>query len=146
MSEAGAAKAVDEGALALAEFIEALSKLKSSGLLGIVSNLGERSDEAFLAAATDPSLMRVLSLLSAASYGLQRVDAEALSRAQNALSDLVSCGVAGLGRTDLYEERRLGALGAANMLRDPNVSATLGVLVQYLKAFGSCVRSRRSKR
>ena len=145
MADVGAAKA-DEGALALAELIDALSKLKSSGLLGIVSNLSERSDEAFLAAATDPSLMRALSLLSAASYGLQRVDAEVLSRAQNALSELVSCGVAGLGRADIYEERRLGALGAANMLRDPNVSVALGVLVQVLKAFGSCVRSRRARR
>lgn len=127
---------------ALIEFLEAVFKLKQSGLLGMFSYLAQKGDEAFLALATDPSVMRIAALAASMAQGLQRLDAEQLSKAQNSLSDLAACGFTALGRIDLFEPRRLGTLGAGYMMRDPDVGTSLWLAIQVLKGFGSCVRSR----
>jgi len=93
-------------AQALAQLLDAIVGLKRSGLLGLLSYLADKADESFLAAATDPALMRLLAVLASLQRGITRVDADDLSRAQNNLEDLTSCAFTALGRTDVSEERK----------------------------------------
>jgi hypothetical protein len=62
-------------AQALAELLDAVVNLKRSGILGMLSYLADKAEESFLAAATDPALMRLLALLSSVTYGITNVDA-----------------------------------------------------------------------
>ncbi|WP_117353947.1 DUF1641 domain-containing protein [Acidilobus sp. 7A] len=133
---------VDVGTLALVELVEAVVKLKRSGILGMLSYLADKAEESFLAAATDPALMRLLALLASVSYGVSKVSADDIANAQNALQDLARCSITALGRVDVTEERRYGALGMGYRLRDPDVGASLWILIQIAKGLGRCVRER----
>ena len=73
------------------KLLDAIVGLKRSGLLGLLSYLADKADESFLAAATDPALMRLLAVLASLQRGITNVDADDLSRAQNNLEDLTSC-------------------------------------------------------
>jgi len=137
---------VDLGAASLAKLLDAIVGLKRSGLLGLLSYLADRAEESFLAAATDPALMRLLAVLASLQRGITRVDADDLSRAQNNLEDLTSCAFTALGRTDVSEERRLGLLGAADKLMDPDVQTSLWVILEVAKQLGRCVRESSRKR
>jgi Uncharacterized conserved protein len=137
---------VDLGAASLARLLDAIVGLKRSGLLGLLSYLADRADESFLAAATDPALMRLLAVLASLQRGITRVDADDLSRAQNNLEDLTSCAFTALGRTDVSEERRLGLLGTADKLMDPDVQTSLWVILEVAKQLGRCVRESSGKR
>ncbi len=129
-------------AQALAQLLDSIVALKRSGLLGLLSYLADRADESFLAAATDPALMRLVAVLAALQQGLARVDAEDLSRAQNNVSDLTGCAFRALGSVDLSKPRRIGLFGLLNKLSDPDVSQGLGILLDILKGMGSCVKSK----
>jgi len=133
-------------AQALAQLLDAIVGLKRSGLLGLLSYIADRADESFLAAATDPALMRLLAVLASLQRGITRVDADDLSRAQNNLEDLTSCAFTALGRTDVSEERRLGLLGTADKLMDPDVQTSLWVILEVAKQLGRCVRESSRKR
>jgi len=133
-------------AQALAQLLDAIVGLKRSGLLGLLSYIADKADESFLAAATDPALMRLLAVLASLQRGITRVDADDLSRAQNNLEDLTSCAFTALGRTDVSEERRLGLLGAADKLMDPDVQTSLWVILEVAKQLGRCVRESSGKR
>ena len=133
-------------AQALAQLLDAIVGLKRSGLLGLLSYLADKADESFLAAATDPALMRLLAVLASLQRGIARVDADDLSRAQNNLEDLTSCAFTALGRTDVSEERRLGLLGTADKLMDPDVQTSLWVILEVAKQLGRCVRESSRKR
>jgi len=137
---------VDLGAASLAKLLDAIVGLKRSGLLGLLSYIADRAEESFLAAATDPALMRLLAVLASLQRGITRVDAVDLSRAQNNLEDLTSCAFTALGRTDVSEERRLGLLGAADKLMDPDVQTSLWVILEVAKQLGRCVRESSGKR
>ncbi len=132
--------AIDLGAVSLAQLLDSIVALKKSGLLGLLSYLAERADESFLAAATDPALMRLMAVLAALQQGLIRVDSDDLSRAQNNIGDLTGCAFKALGGLDVSEERRLGPLGAADRLMDPDVQTALWVLLEVAKALGRCLR------
>jgi len=136
----------DLGAASLAKLLDAIVGLKRSGLLGLLSYIADKADESFLAAATDPALMRLLAVLASLQRGITRVDADDLSRAQNNLEDLTSCAFKALGRTDVSEERRLGLLGAADKLMDPDVQTSLWVILEVAKQLGRCVRESSGKR
>ena len=136
----------DLGAASLAKLLDAIVGLKRSGLLGLLSYIADKADESFLAAATDPALMRLLAVLASLQRGITRVDADDLSRAQNNLEDLTSCAFKALGRTDVSEERRLGLLGAADKLMDPDVQTSLWVILEVAKQLGRCVRESSRKR
>jgi Uncharacterized conserved protein len=137
---------VDLGAASLARLLDAIVGLKRSGLLGLLSYIADKADESFLAAATDPALMRLLAVLASLQRGITKVEAEDLSRAQNNLEDLTSCAFTALGRTDVSEERRLGLLGAADKLMDPDVQTSLWVILEVAKQLGRCVRESSGKR
>ncbi|MCG2881588.1 MAG: DUF1641 domain-containing protein, partial [Acidilobus sp.] len=129
-------------AQALAQLLDAIVGLKRSGLLGLLSYLADRADESFLAAATDPALMRLLAVLASLQRGITRVDADDLSRAQNNLEDLTSCAFKALGSVDLSQPRRIGLFGLLNKLNDPDISQGLGILLDIAKGLGSCVRAK----
>ena len=129
-------------AQALAQLLDSIVALKRSGLLGLLSYLADRADESFLAAATDPALMRLMAVLAALQQGLLRVDSEELSRAQNNIGDLTGCALRALGSVDLSQPRRIGLFGLLSKLSDPDVSQGLGVLLDILKGLGACVRSK----
>jgi len=133
-------------AQALAQLLDAIVGLKRSGLLGLLSYIADRADESFLAAATDPALMRLLAVLASLQRGVSKVDADDLSRAQNNLEDLTSCAFRALGRMDVSEERKLGLLGAADKLMDPDVQTSLWVILEVAKQLGRCVRESSGKR
>ncbi|ESQ25941.1 MAG: hypothetical protein OSP8Acid_02220 [uncultured Acidilobus sp. OSP8] len=137
---------VDLGVASVVKLLDAIVGLKRSGLLGLLSYLADKADESFLAAATDPALMRLLAVLASLQRGITRVDADDLSRAQNNLEDLTSCAFTALGRTDVSEERRLGLLGAADKLMDPDVQTSLWVILEVAKQLGRCVRESSGKR
>ncbi|ESQ26583.1 MAG: hypothetical protein JCHSAcid_02350 [uncultured Acidilobus sp. JCHS] len=137
---------VDLGAASLAKLLDAIVGLKRSGLLGLLSYIADKADESFLAAATDPALMRLLAVLASLQRGITRVDADDLSRAQNNLEDLTSCAFRALGRMDVSEERKLGLLGAADKLMDPDVQTSLWVILEVAKQLGRCVRESSGKR
>jgi len=137
---------VDLGVASVVKLLDAIVGLKRSGLLGLLSYLADKADESFLAAATDPALMRLLAVLASLQRGITRVDADDLSRAQNNLEDLTSCAFTALGRTDVSEERRLGLLGAADKLMDPDVQTSLWVILEVAKQLGRCVRESSRKR
>ncbi len=137
---------VDLGAASLAKLLDAIVGLKRSGLLGLLSYIADRADESFLAAATDPALMRLLAVLASLQRGVSKVDADDLSRAQNNLEDLTSCAFRALGRMDVSEERKLGLLGAADKLMDPDVQTSLWVILEVAKQLGRCVRESSGKR
>ena len=132
-------------AQALAELLDALVNLKRSGLLGLLSYLADKAEESFLAAATDPALMRLLAILSSLSYGISKVDATDLSNAQNNLADLTSCAVEALGKVDLSAARGVGLLGLMRSLSDPDVSQGLGVLLEIARQVGACIRAKAPK-
>lgn len=146
MSQGQQAVAVDEAAAALSEFLTSLSRLKESGLLGMINYLANNGEDAFLAIATDPAIMRLLALAASIAQGVMKTDAETLSKAQNNLSDIGSCGLTALGRVNLYEPRKLGLLGAADRLMDPDVGTSLWLVLEVLRGLGSCVRSRARSR
>ncbi|MGC9072478.1 MAG: DUF1641 domain-containing protein, partial [Acidilobus sp.] len=73
---------------------------------------------------------------------LMRVDADELSNAQNNVADISHCAAKSMGAIDLTEERRLGMLGAADKLMDPDVQTTLWALLELAKALGRCLRQR----
>ncbi len=129
-------------AQALAQLLDAIVGLKRSGLLGLLSYIADRADESFLAAATDPALMRLLAVLASLQRGITRVDAVDLSRAQNNLEDLTSCAFKALGSVDLSQPRRIGLIGLLNKLNDPDISQGLGILFDIAKGLGSCVRAK----
>ena len=129
-------------AQALAQLLDAIVGLKRSGLLGLLSYLADKADESFLAAATDPALMRLLAVLASLQRGITRVDADDLSRAQNNLEDLTSCAFKALGSVDLSQPRRIGLIGLLNKLNDPDISQGLGILLDIAKGLGSCVRAK----
>ena len=129
-------------AQALAQLLDSIVALKKSGLLGLLSYLAERADESFLAAATDPALMRLMAVLAALQQGLIRVDSDDLSRAQNNIGDLTGCAFKALGSIDLSQPRRVGLFGLLSKLSDPDISQGLGVLLDILKGMGACVRSK----
>jgi len=129
-------------AQALAQLLDAIVGLKRSGLLGLLSYIADRADESFLAAATDPALMRLLAVLASLQRGITRVDADDLSRAQNNLEDLTSCAFKALGSVDLSQPRRIGLFGLLNKLNDPDISQGLGILLDIAKGLGSCVRAK----
>jgi len=129
-------------AQALAQLLDAIVGLKRSGLLGLLSYIADRADESFLAAATDPALMRLLAVLASLQRGITRVDAVDLSRAQNNLEDLTSCAFKALGSVDLSQPRRIGLFGLLNKLNDPDISQGLGILLDIAKGLGSCVRAK----
>jgi len=129
-------------AQALAQLLDAIVGLKRSGLLGLLSYLADKADESFLAAATDPALMRLLAVLASLQRGITRVDADDLSRAQNNLEDLTSCAFKALGSVDLSQPRRIGLFGLLNKLNDPDISQGLGILLDIAKGLGSCVRAK----
>jgi len=129
-------------AQALAQLLDAIVGLKRSGLLGLLSYLADKADESFLAAATDPALMRLLAVLASLQRGITRVDADDLSRAQNNLEDLTSCAFKALGSVDLSQPRRIGLFGLLNKLNDPDISQGLGILFDIAKGLGSCVRAK----
>ena len=133
---------VDLGAASLAKLLDAIVGLKRSGLLGLLSYLADRAEESFLAAATDPALMRLLAVLASLQRGITRVDAVDLSRAQNNLEDLTSCAFKALGSVDLSQPRRIGLFGLLNKLNDPDISQGLGILLDIAKGLGSCVRAK----
>jgi len=133
---------VDLGAASLAKLLDAIVGLKRSGLLGLLSYLADKADESFLAAATDPALMRLLAVLASLQRGITRVDADDLSRAQNNLEDLTSCAFKALGSVDLSQPRRIGLFGLLNKLNDPDISQGLGILLDIAKGLGSCVRAK----
>jgi len=137
---------VDLGAASLAKLLDAIVGLKRSGLLGLLSYIADKADESFLAAATDPALMRLLAVLASLQRGITKVDADDLSRAQNNLEGLTSCAFKALGRTDVSEERKLGLLGAADKLMDPDVQTSLWVILEVAKQLGRCVRESSGKR
>mgnify|MGYP001770639646 FL=1 len=132
-------------AQALAELLDALVNLKRSGLLGLLSYLADKAEESFLAAATDPALMRLLAVISSLSYGLTKVDATDLSNAQNNLTDLTSCAVEALGKVDLTTAKGVGLLGLMRSLSDPDVSQGLGVLLEIARQVGACIRAKAPK-
>ncbi|MCI4459651.1 MAG: DUF1641 domain-containing protein [Acidilobus sp.] len=129
-------------AQALAQLLDAIVGLKRSGLLGLLSYLADKADESFLAAATDPALMRLLAVLASLQRGITKVDADDLSRAQNNLEDLTSCAFKALGSVDLSQPRRIGLFGLLNKLNDPDISQGLGILLDIAKGLGSCVRAK----
>jgi len=129
-------------AQALAQLLDAIVGLKRSGLLGLLSYIADRADESFLAAATDPALMRLLAVLASLQRGITRVDAVDLSRAQNNLEDLTSCAFKALGSVDLSQPRKIGLIGLLNKLNDPDISQGLGILFDIAKGLGSCVRAK----
>jgi len=129
-------------AQALAQLLDAIVGLKRSGLLGLLSYIADKADESFLAAATDPALMRLLAVLASLQRGITRVDADDLSRAQNNLEDLTSCAFKALGSVDLSQPRRIGLFGLLNKLNDPDISQGLGILLDIAKGLGSCVRAK----
>jgi len=129
-------------AQALAQLLDAIVGLKRSGLLGLLSYIADRADESFLAAATDPTLMRLLAVLASLQRGITNVDADDLSRAQNNLEDLTSCAFKALGSVDLSQPRRIGLFGLLNKLNDPDISQGLGILLDIAKGLGSCVRAK----
>jgi uncharacterized protein YjgD (DUF1641 family) len=129
-------------AQALAQLLDAIVGLKRSGLLGLLSYIADRADESFLAAATDPALMRLLAVLASLQRGITKVEAEDLSRAQNNLEDLTSCAFKALGSVDLSQPRRIGLFGLLNKLNDPDISQGLGILFDIAKGLGSCVRAK----
>jgi len=129
-------------AQALAQLLDAIVGLKRSGLLGLLSYLADKADESFLAAATDPALMRLLAVLASLQRGITNVDADDLSRAQNNLEDLTSCAFKALGSVDLSQPRRIGLIGLLNKLNDPDISQGLGILFDIAKGMGSCVRAK----
>jgi len=129
-------------AQALAQLLDAIVGLKRSGLLGLLSYIADRADESFLAAATDPALMRLLAVLASLQRGITRVDAVDLSRAQNNLEDLTSCAFKALGSVDLSQPRKVGLIGLLNKLNDPDISQGLGILFDIAKGLGSCVRAK----
>lgn len=129
-------------AQALAQLLDAIVGLKRSGLLGLLSYLADKADESFLAAATDPALMRLLAVLASLQRGITKVEAEDLSRAQNNLEDLTSCAFKALGSVDLSQPRRIGLIGLLNKLNDPDISQGLGILLDIAKGLGSCVRAK----
>ncbi|MFP3321382.1 MAG: DUF1641 domain-containing protein [Acidilobus sp.] len=129
-------------AQALAQLLDAIVGLKRSGLLGLLSYIADKADESFLAAATDPALMRLLAVLASLQRGITRVDADDLSRAQNNLEDLTSCAFKALGSVDLSQPRRIGLFGLLNKLNDPDISQGLGILFDIAKGLGSCVRAK----
>jgi len=137
---------VDLGAASLAKLLDAIVGLKRSGLLGLLSYLADRADESFLAAATDPALMRLLAVLASLQRGITRVDADDLSRAQNNLEDLTSCAFKALGSVDLSQPRRIGLFGLLNKLMDPDVQTSLWVILEVAKQLGRCVRESSGKR
>jgi len=137
---------VDLGAASLVKLLDAIVGLKKSGLLGLLSYIADKADESFLAAATDPALMRLLAVLASLQRGITKVDADDLSRAQNNLEGLTSCAFTALGRTDVSEERKLGLLGAADKLMDPDVQISLWVILEVAKQLGRCVRESSGKR
>ncbi|ADL18491.1 hypothetical protein ASAC_0083 [Acidilobus saccharovorans 345-15] len=133
---------VDVGTVAVVELLDAIVKLKRSGLLGMISYLADKAEDSFLSAATDPALMRLMALLASVSYGVSRVPPDDIALAQNSVQDLTSCAVTALGRVDITEERRYGALGMGYRLRDPDVGTSLWILLQIAKGLGRCVRER----
>jgi uncharacterized protein YjgD (DUF1641 family) len=145
---AEAKKEVTEGvspevqAQALAELLDAVVNLKKSGILGMLSYLADKAEESFLAAATDPALMRLLALLSSVTYGITNVDTNDLSNAQNNLTDLTSCAMESLGKLDLSKPKSVGLLGLMRSLSDPDVSQGLGILLDIMKQLGACARSK----
>ena len=145
---AEAKKEVAEGASpevqaqALAELLDAVVNLKRSGILGMLSYLADKAEESFLAAATDPALMRLLALLSSVTYGIMNVDTSDLSNAQNNLTDLTSCAMESLGKLDLSKPKSVGLLGLMRSLSDPDVSQGLGILLDIMKQLGACARSK----
>ncbi len=136
---------VDLSAPSIAQLLDSIVALKRSGLLGLLSYLADRADESFLAAATDPALMRLVAVLAALQQGLARVDAEDLSRAQNNVSDLTGCAFRALGSVDLSEERRPGLLGAVDKLMNSDVQTALWLLLEISKALGRCLREGSGK-
>ena len=137
---------VDVGTVAVVELLEAIVNLKRSGLLGMISYLADKAEDSFLSAATDPALMRLMAILASVNLGLGRLSGDELASAQNNIEDLTRCGITAMGNVDLFEDRKLGALGAGYMLRDPDVGTSLWVLLQIAKNLGRCVRERYAKR
>jgi uncharacterized protein YjgD (DUF1641 family) len=117
-------------------------KLKRSGLLGMLSYLADKAEDSFLSVATDPALTRLMALLASISYGISKVPADDLALAQLSLQDFTRCSVSALGRVDVTEERRYGALGLGYRLGDPDVGTSLWILIQIAKGLDRCVRER----
>jgi uncharacterized protein YjgD (DUF1641 family) len=134
----------DDQVQALVGLLNALAQLKRSGLLGLLEHLADNADEAFLAAATDPAIMRAVGLLGALARGLERVDGDRFSDAQNVLSDVTSCLADSLGKVDVSKPRKMGLLSLSRRLSDPDVAQGLGLLLDLAKEFGACARTLRA--
>ncbi|MGC9209211.1 MAG: DUF1641 domain-containing protein [Nitrososphaeria archaeon] len=110
----------------LMEFLKVVSDLKESGMLGILKSLSEKSNEAFLAVASDPSLMRGVALLAALLQGLSKADAEKFAEAQNSLASTTKCLVEAVGSVDTKKVKKIGLTGLLGALSDPDVQYGLG--------------------
>ncbi len=126
----------------LMEFLKVVSDLKESGMLGILKSLSEKSNEVFLAVASDPSLMRGVALLAALLQGLTKADAEKLAEAQNSLASTTKCLVEALGSVDTKKVKKIGLTGLLGALSDPDVQYGLGLFITIIKELGKGCRKQ----
>ncbi|MGC8569192.1 MAG: DUF1641 domain-containing protein [Nitrososphaeria archaeon] len=126
----------------LMEFLKVVSDLKESGMLEILKSLSEKSNEVFLAVASDPSLMRGVALLAALLQGLSKADAEKLAEAQNSLASTTKCLVEAVGSVDTKKVKKIGLTGLLGALSDPDVQYGLGLFIAIIKELGKGCRKQ----
>ena len=110
--------------------------LKQSGILDLLAELAERSEEILTSLAGDKSLYRALGVADALQEGINKVGDDDFIDAKAALEELTRCSMKGLAHA-YREAKPVGLLGLLTSVRDPDVQKGLGILLSIAKGLGA---------
>ena len=131
---------VDEVTKALEELMDALGKLKESGLLDMAKVIVEKYEDLMTFLAQDRRLFHLMAAGEGLLNSLEDVDAIKLKLTTQ---ELGGCALSALTSEELEKARPVGLSGLLRALRDPDVMAGLGLMIAILKAMGKCYNSKR---
>lgn len=120
----------------LEAWLELVDQLERRGLLETVTAMLKRGDKVLgilVQQADKPGGLQLMKNMIALLQGMSSVDATALA----GLFRQLNAGLAGMNADD--RPNVTGAWSMLGLLRDPDVSAGLGVLFGFLKGFGQAV-------
>lgn len=110
--------------------------LKEAGILDLLAELAERSEEILTSMAGDRSLYRTLGVADALQTGVNKVGDDDFIDAKAALEELARCGLKGLAYA-YREAKPVGLLSLLGAIRDPDVQKGLGILIAIAKGLGA---------
>jgi len=134
------AEKIEELAKAIERLADAIAKLQETGLLGIAVALAEKGEEVLELGANDRRMHHAMAAADAALNALEDVDPIVFKENVEAMSE---CTMKALNSPDFLKHAKpVGLLGLLKVMKDPDITAGLGVMLYLAKVMGSCLRQK----